>query len=386
MKWASRYDARTMTSRTAMARKDKATHKSAEAADPDAERWAAVLVRDRTADGAFFFSVKSTGVYCRPSCPSRRAKRENVAFHATPAAAEAAGFRPCKRCRPDEMSLVARRAEIIAAACRALEDGSDVPNLDELAKASGLSRFHFHRIFKDIVGVTPKEYALAHRRKAVRKELQRSTSVTEAIYDAGFNSSARFYENAAESLGMSPKAFRAGGKNEVLTFAFGRSTLGDILVAASAKGIATILIGDDREQLIADLETIFPHAERVAGDRQFEKIVSDVVGLVEHPQQPVDLPLDIRGTAFQQRVWKALRDIPLGATATYTEIADRVGRPKAVRAVARACATNPLAIAVPCHRVVRADGSLAGYRWGVERKSMLIAREAGSAKKPKPRG
>jgi AraC family transcriptional regulator of adaptative response/methylated-DNA-[protein]-cysteine methyltransferase len=369
-----------------MARKDKAPQKSAEAADPDAERWAAVLARDRSADGAFFFSVKSTGVYCRPSCPSRRAKRENVAFHATPVAAEAAGFRPCKRCRPDEMSLVAHRAEIIAAACRALEDGSDVPNLDELAKASGLSRFHFHRIFKEIVGVTPKEYALAHRRKTVRKELQRSTSVTDAIYDAGFNSSARFYANASESLGMSPKAFRRGGKNEVLTFAYGRSSLGDFLVAASAKGIAAILIGDDREQLIADLKAIFPHAERVAGDRQFEKIVSDVIGLVEHPQQPVDLPLDIRGTAFQQRVWKALRDIPLGATATYTEIADRVGRPKAVRAVARACATNPLAIAVPCHRVVRADGSLAGYRWGVERKRMLIAREAGSAKKPKPRG
>lgn len=369
-----------------MARKDKVPHKSAPVTDPDAARWAAVRARDKSADGVFFFSVKSTGVYCRPSCPSRRAKRENVAFHATAAEAKAAGFRPCKRCRPDEMSLAARRAELVAAACRALEDSSDVPKLDELAKASGLSRFHFHRIFKEIVGVTPKDYALAHRRKAVRKELQRSLSVTDAIYDAGFNSSARFYANAAETLGMSPKTFRGGGKNAVLTFAFGHSSLGDILVAASAKGIAAILIGDDRDQLTADLKGIFPRAEFVTADRNFEKTVADVVELVERPKQTVDLPLDIRGTAFQQRVWKALRAIPLGVTATYADIANQVGDPKAVRAVARACATNPLALVVPCHRVVRTDGSLAGYRWGVERKRMLIERETQSAKKQKPRG
>lgn len=368
-----------------MARKDNVSQKSAALDDADGARWAAILARDKSSDGLFFFSVKSTGVYCRPSCPSRRAKRENVAFHATSADAEAAGFRPCKRCRPDEMSLVARRAEIVAAACRALEDSGDVPDLDKLANASGLSRFHFHRIFKEIVGVTPKDYALAHRRNSIRAELQRSTSVTDAIYDAGFNSSARFYANAAQTLGMSPKAFRAGGKNEVLTVAFGRSSLGDILIAASMKGIAAILIGDERDKLTADLKAIFPHAEFVAADSDFENRVAAVVEMVERPKQALDLPLDIRGTAFQQRVWKALRDIPLGATATYTNIAKKIGDPKAVRAVARACATNPLALVVPCHRVVRADGNLAGYRWGVERKRTLIERESQSAKKQKPR-
>lgn len=350
----------------------------------DARRWAAVLARDKSADGTFFFSVKSTGIYCRPSCASRRAKRENVAFHETAADAEAAGFRPCKRCRPDEMSLEARRAEIVAAACRLLEH-DDVPNLDELAKASGLSRFHFHRVFKDIVGVTPKDYAMAHRRESVRQELQRSASVTDAIYNAGFNSSGRFYASAAESLGMTPTTFRKGGKHEVLTFAFGQSSLGDVLVASSAKGIAAILIGNDREKLTTELRKIFPHAELTEGNRQFEKTVAHVVAFVEHPEKSADLPLDIRGTAFQQRVWKALRAIPLGTTATYTDIADRIGNPKAVRAVARACATNPLAIVVPCHRVVRADGSMAGYRWGVDRKRKLIEREAVKGKKLKSR-
>lgn len=382
----ARYDAGTMTPRTAMARKDNVSPKSAAPDDADGTRWAAILARDKSFDGLFFFSVKSTGVYCRPSCPSRRAKRENVAFHATSAEAEAAGFRPCKRCRPDKISLAARRAEIVAAACRALEDSGDVPDLDKLARASGLSRFHFHRIFKEIVGITPKDYALAHRRNSVRTELQRSTSVTDAIYDAGFNSSARFYANAAETLGMSPKTFRAGGKNEVLKVAFGRSSLGDILIAASMKGIAAILIGDERDKLTADLKAIFPHAEFIAADGDFENRVAAVVEMVERPKQALDLPLDIRGTAFQQRVWKALRDIPLGATATYTNIAKKVGDPKAVRAVARACATNPLALVVPCHRVVRADGNLAGYRWGVERKRTLIERESRSANKQKPRG
>lgn len=375
-----------MTPRIAMARKDKDPDKSTLAAGSDAARWAAVLARDKSADDTFVFSVKSTGIYCRPSCPARRAKRENIAFHATPAAAEAAGFRPCKRCRPDQKSLDARRAEIVAAACHALETGYEVPSLDELAKTSGLSRFHFHRIFKDLVGVTPKDYATAQRRKNVRQELKRSASVTDAIYSAGFNSSARFYEHAVESLGMTPKRFRAGGKHELLSFAFGHTTLGDILVAASAKGVAAILIGDDRDQLVSDLRKIFPKADLAVGDADFEKTVRRVINLVERPELPVDLPLDIRGTAFQQRVWKALQAIPLGATASYTEIADEVGHPKAVRAVARACATNPLAVVVPCHRVVRADGSLAGYRWGVERKRMLIARESSGGKKPRRRG
>jgi AraC family transcriptional regulator of adaptative response/methylated-DNA-[protein]-cysteine methyltransferase len=352
----------------------------------DARRWAAILARDRYADGTFVFSVKSTGVYCRPSCPARRAKRENVAFHDTMVDAEKAGFRACKRCRPDEASLSARRADIVEAACRALEESEAPLSLDELARASGLSRFHFHRIFKDAVGLTPKAYALAQRRMNIRRELQRSPSVTGAIYDSGFGSSARFYSDAPDALGMSPTAFRAGGKGEVLTVAFGGSELGAILVAASAKGIAAILIGDDRDRLTSDLRDIFPNAEFAKGDRTYAKTVARVIGLVEAPQPQVDLPLDIRGTAFQPRVWAALRSIPLGETATYRDLARQIGHPTAVRAVARACASNPLAIVVPCHRVVRADGNMAGYRWGVERKRLLIERESASNKKPRRRG
>ncbi len=366
---------------TEMAGKGRRAGTSATVAEE--ERWAAVIARDKSFDGKFFFSVASTGVYCRPSCPSRRAKRENVAFHETCAEAEAAGFRPCRRCRPNEISLEAYHAHLVAEACRRIESAETVPDLADLAAASGISRFHFHRIFKKVAGVTPKAYALAHRRNNVRRELQRSASVTEAIYSAGFNSSSRFY--ASEQLGMTPTTFRAGGKNEVLTVAVGHCSLGNILVAASGKGIAAILIGDDVEGLKADLKKIFPKAEFVAGDRRFGKTIARVVAFVERPDSPVDLPLDIRGTAFQQRVWKALQLIPPGATATYTEIAGLVGHPKAVRAVARACATNPLAIAIPCHRVVRADGEMAGYRWGIDRKRALLKRESTSGKKPSRR-
>ena len=306
----------------------------------DSERWAAVLARDKSYDGEFFFSVATTGVYCRPSCPSRQAKRENVEFHATCAEAEAAGFRPCRRCRPDELSLDARRAQLVAEACRRIEGSEEMPSLDDLAAASGLSRFHFHRVFKEVTGVTPKDYALARRRNAVRNELKRSATVTEAIYNAGFNSGSRFYADAAGALGMTPKKFRAGGVDEVLTFAAGRCSFGAILVATSEKGVAAVLLGDDPGKLSHDLQKIFPKAKLVGGDRQFEKTVALVIDLVEKPERQSELPLDVRGTAFQQRVWKALREIPAGSTATYTEIAKRVGNPKAVRAVARACATN----------------------------------------------
>jgi AraC family transcriptional regulator, regulatory protein of adaptative response / methylated-DNA-[protein]-cysteine methyltransferase len=375
-----------MTLRTEMPSKRRRAATSTTVVREDAQRWAAVVARDKSFDGKFFFSVTSTGVYCRPSCPSRRAKRENVAFHDTCAEAEFAGFRPCRRCRPNETSLDARHAHLVAEACRRIASEENVPDLADLASTSGISRFHFHRLFKKIVGVTPKAYALAHRRNSVRDELQRSASVTEAIYNAGFNSSSRFYANASEQLGMTPTTFRAGGKNEVLTIAVGRCSLGKILVAASEKGIAAILIGDDAERLKADLVKIFSKAEFVAGDRRFGKTLARVIALVERPESPVDLPLDIRGTAFQQRVWKALQSIPPGATATYTEVAGRLGHPKAVRAVARACATNPLAIAVPCHRVVRVDGEMAGYRWGIERKRLLLERESRSGKKSNRQG
>lgn len=340
--------------------------------------WTAVKARDRSFDGKFYYSVATTGVYCRPSCPARLANRGNVAFHASCRDAEAAGFRPCKRCKPTEPSLHDRYAQKVGDTCRLIETAEEVPRLEVLAEAVGLSPYHFHRIFKAIAGVTPKAYAIAHRQKRVRENLKRSNTVTEAIHEAGFNSSGRFYANSAEVLGMTPSDFRSGGTNAEMRFAVGQCSLGSILVATSDKGIAAILLGDDPETLVHDLEDRFPKATLIGGDREFEKIMAKVVGLVEAPATGLDLPLDVRGTAFQHRVWKALRDIPVGTTATYSEIAERIGMPKAVRAVATACAANKIAIAIPCHRVVRNDGSLSGYRWGIDRKRTLIAREAKS--------
>jgi AraC family transcriptional regulator of adaptative response/methylated-DNA-[protein]-cysteine methyltransferase len=341
----------------------------------DAARWEAVQRRDRGADGAFWYSVRTTGVYCRPSCAARLPRRENVAFHGSPAAAEKAGFRPCRRCRPTEAALAERQAAAVAKACRLIERADEMPSLAVLAKAAGMSRFHFHRVFKSVTGVTPKAYATAQRTRRVRDALTERGSVTAAIYDAGFNSSGRFYAAAPGVLGMTPRDFRAGGTGAAIRFAVGQCSLGAILVAATHKGICAITLGDDPDALVRDLEDRFPKAQLIGGDKEFEQLVARVVGLVETPGQDFDLPLDMRGTAFQQRVWQALRKIPAGTTATYTEIAKRIGRPKAVRAVAAACAGNPLAIAIPCHRVVRLDGDLAGYRWGVERKRALLAKE-----------
>lgn len=349
--------------------------------DRDAVFWDFVRARNRAYDGKFYYSVATTGVYCRPSCPARLANRKNVAFHASCADAEKAGFRPCRRCKPNEPSLQDRYAAKVAEACRLIEAAEDPPKLDELARATGLSTYHFHRVFKTIAGVTPKAYAIAYRHKRVRENLKSSRSVTEAIHEAGFNSSGRFYANSDQLLGMTPSDFRSGGTNADMRFAVGQCSLGCILVAASGKGIAAILLGEDPEALVRDLEDRFPNANLIGGDRAFEDVMAKVVGLVESPQIGLDLPLDVRGTAFQHRVWQALREIPVGTTATYSEIAERIGMPKAVRAVAAACADNKIAIAIPCHRVVRNDGSLSGYRWGVERKRELLDREANAGGK-----
>lgn len=346
--------------------------------DSDAERWSAVLARERRADGRFWYSVRSTGVYCRPSCPSRPARRENVAFHASPEDAERAGFRACKRCRPEQAGPEAQRADAVARACRLIEHSEDRPSLQQLAAASGLSRFHFHRIFKAVTGLTPKAYADAHRHRRLREELARGASVTEAIYDAGFGSTGPFYASASGALGMTPTRYRRGGIGVAIRFAIAECSLGAILVAASDLGICAILLGDEPEALLRDLQDRFPQAELQGGDADFEQQVAQVIGYVEQPGLGLDLPLDIRGTAFQQRVWQALRAIPAGGTASYAEIAARIGSPKAVRAVAQACAANALAVAIPCHRVVRNDGALSGYRWGVERKRALLDREAGA--------
>ena len=342
----------------------------------DDARWEAVVARDPSFDGQFYYSVETTGVYCRPSCAARLAKRIHVCFHDTLAEAERAGFRPCKRCKPGEPSLDQQHADKVAQACRLIESADETPKLDDLAGAVGLSPYHFHRIFRSALGVTPKAYATAHRHKRVRAQLGTSETVTAAIYDAGFGSSGRFYAASSQLLGMTPTDFRAGGANQDLRFAIGQCFLGSILVAASTTGVCAILLGDDPEALLHDLEDQFPRAELVGGDAAYEQLAAKVIAFVESPGVGLDLPLDIRGTAFQHRVWDALRRIPAGATASYAEIAKSIGSPKSVRAVARACAANHLAVAIPCHRVVRTDGSLSGYRWGVRRKRALLDKEA----------
>jgi AraC family transcriptional regulator, regulatory protein of adaptative response / methylated-DNA-[protein]-cysteine methyltransferase len=339
-------------------------------------RWARVVARDRAADGAFFYSVATTGVFCRPSCPSRGANPKNVRFHETAAACRMAGFRPCKRCKPDQLSPNSLNADKVARVCRLIEQAEEPPTLTQMAAAAGLSRYHFHRLFKATTGVTPKDYAVANRGGRVRKELTRSRTVTEAIYDSGFNSNGRFYEKAEGLLGMSPSDYRNGGAGAAIRFAVGECSLGSILVARSGQGVCAILLGDDPQALVRNLQDRFPKADLIGADADFEALVAKVVGFVEAPRIGLDLPLDVRGTAFQQRVWQALREIPVGDKVTYSDIARKIGAPKSMRAVAGACAANPLAVAIPCHRVVRNDGALSGYRWGVERKRALLDREA----------
>lgn len=342
----------------------------------DDSRWQALVERDRTADEHFCYSVRTTGVYCRPSCPSRAPKRSNVRFHDSGEQAERAGFRPCKRCFPSGASLPERQRDAVTRACRLLDEADETPDLAELARNAGMSKFHFHRVFKMTTGVTPMAYAKAQRSRRMRDELTQAASVTEAIYAAGFNSNGRFYAAATKQLGMTPTAFRARGAGMTIRFAVGECSLGSVLVAASEKGVCAIFLGDDAEALVRDLQIRFRNAEFVAGDAAFDSWVAQVVGLVEKPALGLELPLDIRGTAFQLRVWEALRAIPPGATASYQEIAQNIGRPTAARAVAQACGANPIAIAIPCHRVVRTDESISGYRWGVQRKAELLEREA----------
>ncbi|VVD63797.1 DNA-O6-methylguanine--protein-cysteine S-methyltransferase/transcriptional regulator Ada [Pandoraea horticolens] len=345
----------------------------------DNAKWAAVVARSKQADGEFFYSVRTTGVYCRPSCGARLARRENVAFHTDRAAAERAGFRPCKRCKPDQDALDARHAALISAACRRIDTAEAPPRLETLAAEASLSPHYFHRLFRAVTGVTPRAYANARRAERVRNALPSAESVTSAFYDAGFNSNGRFYAKADALLGMKPAAFRAGGKAESIRFAVAQCSLGALLVAATSRGLCDISLGDEPEQLVRNLQDRFPKAELVGADAEFEHWVAQVVGFVESPRMGLSLPLDIRGTAFQQRVWQALREVPAGETASYAQIAERIGSPRAVRAVAQACASNKLAVAIPCHRIVRNDGALSGYRWGVERKRALLAHERGES-------
>lgn len=343
--------------------------------DTDEAKWTAVLARDAAADDAFVYAVRTTGIYCRPTCPARRPCRENAEFHADALEAEQAGYRLCQRCRPQELSQAQRHAQSVATACRFIEASDELPSLDELAQAAGLSRFHFHRVFKRVTGLTPKAYAVTCRASRARQALTQRGTVTEAMYEAGFNSSGRFYAASSRMLGMTPEQYRSGGEGVAIRFALGGCALGSLLVAASERGICAISLGDDPEQLLRDLQDRFASANLMPGGAEFDTWVARVVGFVEAPEVGLSLPLDIRGTAFQQRVWQALTKIPVGTTISYAQLAEQIGSPKAVRAVARACATNTLAVAIPCHRVVRSDGALSGYRWGIERKRALLKHE-----------
>jgi AraC family transcriptional regulator of adaptative response/methylated-DNA-[protein]-cysteine methyltransferase len=348
-----------------------------DARDHDDPRWGAVLARDASADGQFVYCVRTTGVYCRPSCPSRAARRDHVVFHETGAAAERAGFRACARCHPNGASQAERDACLVARACRSIEAAETLPALDDLARSAGLSASRFHRVFKRVTGVTPRAYASAHRAARAAAGLRGGGTITSAIHDAGYNAASRFYASAEARLGMTPTTFRAKGEGQQIRYAVGGCFLGAILVAATTKGVCAILIGDDPAALVADLRDRFSRATIVEGDAAFAATVAAVVGFLETPRQGLGLPLDIVGTAFQQRVWQALRAIPPGVTASYTDIARAIGQPSATRAVAAACAANSIAVAIPCHRVLRADGGLSGYRWGIARKRALLDREAG---------
>lgn len=339
----------------------------------DAERWAAVQRRDARAEGAFFYGVRTTGIYCHPTCSARLPKRENVSFFALKEDAEAAGFRACKRCTPDATAPGAARSALIVRACQLIEEAEEAPALNELAAAVGLSPAHFHRLFKASVGVTPKRYAAAVRDRRLKEHLTNGAPVTTAIYSAGYNAPSRFYEGAAERLGMSASHYQRGAAGLTIRYAVAESWLGWLIVGATERGVCAIEFGNSPAQLTETLRGRFPRANLQPDESN--GWLTDVLALIEMPGKALDLPLEIQGTAFQQQVWRVLQSIPSGETRSYTEVAAMVGRPAAVRAVAQACASNKVAVAIPCHRVVRCDGELSGYRWGTERKKKLLERE-----------
>ena len=333
------------------------------------------VARPAASEDSRVYAVRTTGIYCRPSCPSRPARPQNVVFFDTPRQARDAGFRACRRCNPDGASREAAQAALIEKACRLLERSGAAPAMGELARALELSSAHLHRLFKRTTGVTPAQYARAHRAQRARLGLLSAPRITDALYEAGYGSSSRFYAESTALLGMTPRQFRGGGAHEQIRFALGECSLGSFLVAASVRGVVAITLGADPQALLRALQDMFPRATLLGGQAGFEALVAKVVALMDRPAAAPDLPLDIRGTAFQQRVWKALRRIPAGSTLTYAQLARQLGQPRSVRAVARACAANRIAVAIPCHRVVRTDGSPSGYRWGVALKSALLQRE-----------
>lgn len=340
-------------------------------------QWQAVMARDGRADGAFVYAVRSTRVYCRPSCPSRRPRRERVVFFDAPDSAEAAGFRACRRCRPREASRNEPSLRLVKRACELIDRAPDEPpSLGALARMLGVSSHHLLRVFKRSTGITPREYAESRRMQRLRRRLRAGASITGALYDSGLSSSSRLYERAPAQLGMTPAAYRRGGRGVRISFTIANSPLGRLLVAATQRGVCMVCLGDDDRALESALERELPESERARDDRALGARVREIVRHLEGRAPRLELPVDVRATAFQRRVWQALREIPYGETRSYAEVAAAIGAPRATRAVARACATNPVAIVVPCHRVVRSDGAIGGYRWGAERKRVLLDREA----------
>ncbi|GJK45899.1 bifunctional DNA-binding transcriptional regulator/O6-methylguanine-DNA methyltransferase Ada [Klebsiella grimontii] len=348
--------------------------------DTDERRWQAVCERDARADGQFVFAVLTTGVCCRPSCRSRRALRENVRFYPDVATAQAEGFRPCKRCQPEKSDPQQQKVEKVAAACRLLEQETPM-TLEALARQAALSPFHFHRLFKSVTGMTPKAWQQAWRARRLREALGQGAKITDAALSAGFPDSSSYYQQADAALGMTGRQFRRGGGDIDITWVCGDGPLGRCLVAESKRGVCAVLPGESDALLYAELASLFPNARLHPGDEAFRQRVAQVFSHLDDHRQPFSLPLDLRGTAFQLQVWQALRQIPAGETRSYRQVAQSIGRPRAVRAVASACAANKLALVIPCHRVVREDGALSGYRWGTARKALLLAREASSEEK-----
>jgi len=345
----------------------------------DDDRWQAVLSRRQEADGQFLYAVKTTGIFCRPTCPSRRPRQKNVEYFPNCAAAEQAGYRPCQRCRPTAASADERQVVAIRKACALLDKTDEPLSLDQLAKAVGMSRSYFHRTFTRLVGVRPKEYADARRLEKLQDELTEGTPVTDAIFEAGYGSSSRVYEKAHQNLGMTPAQYGAGGRDQTIRFATADSDLGPVVVAATDRGICSIELTDASEDGLQRVRSRFPAATLEEDSSQLGSWLQAIVRFIEVPTRGLELPLDIQGTAFQRRVWKALLEIPTGSIATYGEVARSMGEPTAARAVANACGANPVALAVPCHRVVRGDGSPGGYRWGAKRKQLLLEREGETA-------
>lgn len=360
--------------------------KVATSTDEQDRFWQAVLTRDPQFDGQFVFAVSSTGIYCRPSCPARRPRRDRVSFFSLPEAAEQSGYRACKRCRPQQILAEDPQVAMVSRACRLIENSSDETlNLETLSERLGLSSFHLQRTFKSIMGVSPREYAEACRTNRFKSGVRAGKSVTTAMYDAGYGSSSRLYERAHAELGMTPATYSKGGTATVINFATAKSKLGYLLVAATAKGLCSVTLGDNASDLETSLRKEYDAAEIHKDDKALEKIVRQIVAHVDGKQPHLSLPLDIRATAFQRQVWQALQQIPYGATRSYGQVAAAIGRPTAVRAVARACATNPVALVIPCHRVIREDNSLGGYRWGLERKKQLLKTEAARGSTSKSR-